>query len=112
MSHREYQELFKDSGWFTPGTRTCLERSVGRALFGRKSDPTRLRSAVHRATRELRVQGLDVTATLGVLGAFVENAGRGCGADRSSLLSGDPLWMLVQTRVLESARDELTQSMA
>jgi hypothetical protein len=107
MARRPYQELFKDDGCFTASTRTCLERSLGRALHGRKSDPMRLRSAVNRATRELRVKGLDVAATLGVLGALVENAGRACGADRSSLLSGDPVWMLVRTRVLESAQREI-----
>lgn len=107
MRHKQYQELFRDSGFFTTGTRTCLERSVGRALFGRKSDPIRLRAAVYRATRELRVQGLGVAATLAVLGTFVEHAGRACAADRSSLVSGDPFWMLVQTRVLESAQREL-----
>jgi hypothetical protein len=107
MARRPYQELFRDDGCFTAGTRTCLERSLGRALLGRKSDPTRLQSAVNRATRELRVRGLDVAATLSVLGALVENAGRACGADRSSLLSGDPFWMGVRTRVLESAQREI-----
>jgi hypothetical protein len=106
-THRRFQELFSGTGRFTPSTRTRLERGVGRALFGHKSDGLYLRRAVCHAARELRVQGLDVAAILAVLGTVVENAGRGCDADKSSLISGEPRWMLVRTRVLESAQREL-----
>lgn len=107
MVHRKYEELFRDTPRFSTGTRHCLERSLGRALFGVKSDPTVLRSAVCRATRELRAQGLDEAATLAVLTAMVEDGGRACGADRGSLLSGQPVWMAVRARVIESSRNEL-----
>ena len=107
MARRKYQELFSGTARFTANTRTCLERAVGKALFGGKGSTMPLRSAVYAATRELGAQGLDAAATLAVLSAVVENAGRACGADRPSLLSGEPLWMLIQTRVLESARLEL-----
>jgi hypothetical protein len=109
MAHRKYQELFWRTERFTPGTRTCLERAVGDALFGHRNDGWPLRAAVCRATRELRAQGLDVSAVLAILGVIVEDAGRACGADRSSLLSGEPLWMGVRTRVLEAVRRELRE---
>jgi len=108
--HRKYRELFSGTDRFTAGTRRCLERTVGRALYGCKGDGYPLQRAVHRATRELQVQGLDGAAILAVLGAVVEQAGRSSGADRSSLLSGEPLWMLVQSRVLASAQRELAPS--
>jgi hypothetical protein len=107
MRYRLYEELFGETHHFSRGTRTRLEKSVGRALFGRKCDPSLLRSAVYRATRELRARGLDAAATLNVLAAMVENGGRACRADRASLLSGQPLWMAVRARVIESAEEEL-----
>ena len=91
MARRKYQELFSGTGRFTPGTRTNLERTVGRALHGHKGSTLPLRSAVSSATRELLAQGLDAAATLTMLGAVVETAGRGCGADRASLMSGEPV---------------------
>ena len=110
MARRKYEELFNDTPQFTTGTRVRLERSVGRALFGRKSDPTVLRSAVCNATRELRAQGLDDEATLAVLAAMVETGGRSCRADRGSLLSGQPVWMAKRDRVIESSRNELAKA--
>jgi hypothetical protein len=107
MARRKYQELFSGTGRFTANTRTCLERAVGRALYGHKGSTMPLRSAVYTATRELRAEGLDAAATLAVLGAVVENAGRACGADRSSLMSGHPVWVPLQQRVLALVRLEL-----
>ena len=112
MARRKYQELFSGTGRFTPGTRTNLERAVGRALHGHKGSTMPLRSAVYTATRELRAEGLDAAATLIALGGLVESAGRACGADRSSLLSGEPVWIVVQARVLELVRHELALSVA
>src|SRR5437867_12754270 len=112
MVHRKFQDLFTGTARFSANTRMCLERSVGRALFGHKCSTVPLRRAVYNATRELRVQGLDVAATLAVLGAIVEDAGRACGADRASLLSGEPLWMPVRIRVLESAHFALENRLA
>jgi hypothetical protein len=112
MARRKYQELFSGTARFTANTRTCLERTVGRALYGHKGATMPLRSAVYNATRELRAQGLDANATLAVLGAVVEAAGCGCRADRSSLLTGEPLWMAVRTLVLDSARHELAGAVA
>src|SRR5438477_271222 len=105
--HRKYRELFMGTDRFTAGTRRCLERSLGRALEGCRSDGYPLQRAVHRATRELQVEGLDSAAILVVLGDVVEFAGQSSGASRCSLLSGQPLWMLVRTRVLASAQHEM-----
>jgi hypothetical protein len=107
MSRRRYSEYFSGTARFTLGTRTCLERAVGRALFNQKGNTLPLRSAVGRATRELRSEGLNAEAVLSVLGVVVEGAGYACGADRVSLISGEPGWIRVRTKVLESARLEL-----
>jgi hypothetical protein len=107
MTRRQYQELFHDTGRFTPGTRTRLERAIGRVLSGGRTSVCTMRSAVASATRELLAEGLNSFATLAVLGAVVENAGRSSSADRSSLISGQPMWMPVRTRVLASAESEL-----
>jgi hypothetical protein len=107
MSRRTYEDLFTRTACFTRSTRTRLERAVGSALYGRRCNPVALQSAVHSATRELHVSGLDDETTLALLGSVVEDAGRSCGADRSSLMSGEPVWLSVQTRVLDSARREL-----
>lgn len=103
MSRREFEGLFSGTGAFTSGTRTCFERSVGRALHGRRCGTTAMRAAVWKATRELSAHGHDRPETLRILGTVVENAGRACGADRASLLSGQPWWMNVRARVLEFA---------
>ena len=58
MARRKYQELFSGTGRFTPGTRTNLERAVGRALHGHKGSTMPLRSAVYTATRALRLFGM------------------------------------------------------
>lgn len=103
MARRMYQDLFSGTGRFTASTRTCLERAIGHALFGRKGASTPLSSAVHNATSELRTQGLNNADILVTLGSIVENAGRSCGADRASLVSGIPRWGAVHTRVLACA---------
>jgi hypothetical protein len=109
ITFRKYQELFTGTSRFTANTRMCLERAIGHALFGRKGATVPLRSAVSHATRELRVQGLGDAAILTTLGSIVEGAGRACGANRTSLLSGIPLWCSVHTRVLASAEHELSR---
>jgi hypothetical protein len=109
-THREFEGLFSGTARFTSNTRVCLERSIGRALLGKKGGVVAMRTAVSKATRELSADGHDSTETLSILAAMVESAGRCCGADRASLVSGVPFWMSVQARVLESAELELSQS--
>jgi hypothetical protein len=107
MPSRKYEELFSGTGRFTTGTRTRLERAIGRALFGYRGGLLPLRSAVRSATHELRGHGLADAAILAILAAVVENAGRSCGADRTALLTGEPTWMPLRTRVVASAEDAL-----
>ncbi|HEU4994920.1 MAG TPA: hypothetical protein VFT29_08870 [Gemmatimonadaceae bacterium] len=109
MKSQTYQGLFSETRRLTANTCMCIERTIGRALFGHRGGAAALRSAVCRATRELREQGLDDLATLAILGAFVEDAGRSCRADRTSLVSGEPVWMQLRRRVLASAELELSR---
>ena len=103
MARRQYEELFHGTARFSRSTRRRLERAVGRVLLGGRTSAVVMRSVVASATAELLAQGLDAVAALAVLGSVVEDAGRGCGADRSSLVSGEPVWLPVRTRVLASA---------
>jgi hypothetical protein len=107
MTRRRYQDLFHGTERFSKSTRLCLERVIGGVLAGRRTSAVVMRNAVGRATRELLAEGLDAVATLAVLGAVVEAAGRGCAADRTSLISGQPTWVPVRSRVLASAETEL-----
>lgn len=107
-TRRRIPELFGPAGHFTAHTRARLDRSLARALGARSGWATALDGAVCEAARELRSEGLDDQAALDVLGALVEDAGRACGADRPSLLSGEPRWLPVRTQVIESARRELS----
>ena len=93
----------------TPDTRTRLDRSLTRAFARRAGGTTALTNAVCRATRELCGAGLDAQVTLKMLGDLVEDAGRACGADRPSLISGEPRWLPIRTRVIETARTELAR---
>ena len=93
---------------FTLSTRGRLERSFVVALQDRwRSSPIPLRKAVRDATHELQAAGLGDQAVLDVLGTFVEEAGRAVGADRLSLISGEPRWVPVRAQVLALARGVL-----
>lgn len=82
------------------GTRERLARALRRSLRNGYGAGTVLREAVSDSARELRAQGMNDPQVLGLLGALVEDAGRTCGADRLNLMSGQPRWMPVRTRVL------------
>lgn len=107
MSRRKYQELFSGTGRFTSSTRRRLERAVGQALFGFRGGLAPLHAAVRSATHELHVHGHADAAILDILGAVVEDAGRACGADRTALVTGEPTWVPLRTRVVASAEREL-----
>ena len=66
-----------------------------------------LDAAVREASRELQAEGLNDGAILVFFGRLVEDAGRACGADRPSLISGELAWVPVRTRVLGFARTAL-----
>jgi len=66
-----------------------------------------LKEAVVEGCRELRATGLSDPEIVAFFGALVEETGRSCGADRSSLMSGQLMWVPVQARVLELVSDAL-----
>jgi hypothetical protein len=101
-------ELAQLTSRFSMSTQGRLMRALTHALRGRRGDsPASLRDSVADASLELRATGLDDDAILSVMGALVEDAGRACGADRPSLMSGELRWMPVRRRVLESVGDAL-----
>jgi len=71
-----------------------------------------LHDAVGDASHELQAAGLSDHAVLIYMGALVENAGRACGANRRSLMSGELRWEPVRTRVLEFASVALRRKTA
>jgi hypothetical protein len=107
VTRRPFQDLFHGTERFSKGTRRRLERAIGGVLIGGRTSAFTMRNAVGSATRELLAEGLDPVATLAVLSALVEAAGRAGTADRTSLISGQPTWVPVRSRVLASAETEL-----
>lgn len=107
VARTKYEYLFTGTRRFTTSTRSRLERAVGRALFGYRGGQASIRLAVRSATQELRAGGVADAEILSILAAVVEDAGRACRADRSSLMSGMPIWVPVQARVIEEATREL-----
>ncbi len=110
MSHlnRAFPELALRLDRFTANTRARLARALVQALRGRRSvSQTALNEAVAEGCRELRATGLSDPDIIAFFGALVEDAGRSCGADRPSLVSGQLMWVPVQARVLELVSDAL-----
>jgi hypothetical protein len=101
---RNYPELARLTDRFTMSTRGRLARALVHALTGRRfGSPSLLHDAVGDASLELRSQGLDDRAVLAFFSVLVADTGRACGADRPSLLSGEPRWLPVRGRVLALA---------
>jgi hypothetical protein len=110
---QNYPELARLTERFTLGTRGRLARALVNALRGRRNDPRApLHDAVGHASHELRAAGLDDHAVLRYFGNLVENAGRACGADRPSLVSGEARWLPVRARVLQFASHALAADLA
>ena len=55
----------------------------------------------------LQAEGLNDGAILQFFGGLVANAGRACGADRPSLMSGESAWVPVRARLLGFVETEL-----
>jgi hypothetical protein len=105
---RGYPELAPRLDRFTASTRAVLSRALVRVLRGhRHNSPATLDEAILTACRELRSAGKDDQAIIEFFGALVEETGRACGADRPSLMSGEPRWVPVRARVLEVVRAAL-----
>jgi hypothetical protein len=100
---RTVPELARLTARFTISTRGRLTRALMHTLRGRSGQSqASLRDAVVDASLELRAAGLGDESILSMMGGLVEDAGRACGADRPSLLSGELRWLPVRRRVLES----------
>jgi hypothetical protein len=106
-THRKYRELFNGTERFSTSTRGRLERAVGRALHGYRGGNVSIQLAVRSAAQELRVEGVSDAEIVAILAAVVEDAGRACGADRASLMTGAPCWLPLRDQVVTSARQEL-----
>jgi hypothetical protein len=108
QSSRAFPELALRLDRFTVSTRASLSRALVRALQGHRRDsPSTLNDAVRAGCRELRVAGADDQAIMEFFAGLVEDTGRACGADRPSLMSGEPRWVPVRARVLELVGDAL-----
>ena len=105
-------ELARFTERFTVSTRGRLGRALIHVLRGRRHASAPLGVAVGDASHELQAAGLDDHAVLTYLGALVENAGRDCGANRRSLMSGQFRWEPVRARVLEFASIALRRKAA
>lgn len=101
---RKFPDLSHATRRFSTQTRSCLERAIVRALSGRGGTTKSLHDAVRLATLELQIEGLNASQIEEVLGSLVEDAGRVCGADRPSLLTGQPRWRAVKEMVLASSQ--------
>ena len=108
QSRRSFPELELSTARFTIRTRGRLTRSLVHALR-RRAHGFRgpLHDAVREASREMRAEGLSDRAILEYLAGLVEDAGRACGADRPSLMSGELAWVPVRALVLGFARTAL-----
>ena len=95
---------------FSSDTRKRLSRSLVHALRGRRYDARALNEAIDASCRELRLAGLDDEGIEEFLGALVEETGRTCGADRPSLVSGEPRWIPVRAQVLDLTRAALSRA--
>ena len=111
---RHFPQLSTFTDRLTAGTGGRLARALVHVLRGHRQQTSShlLESAVRDASRELRVVGLADHAVLAFLSDFVEDAGRACGADSPSLVSGQLRWMPVRTRVLEFATAALLHDAA
>jgi hypothetical protein len=112
-TNRAFPELDSFLNRFTTSTRLRLSRWLVKALRRRKHDSgSSLDGAVVDACHELQAQGLLDQAILEFFSDLVEETGRACGADRPSLVSGEPRWMPIRAYVLEVATTALSNSLS
>jgi hypothetical protein len=110
QTHRDFPQLADLTRRFTASTSGRLARALVRVLrTPGHSSATPLRNVIVDASNELRAAGLDNLAVLSFLGALVEEAARACGANGRSVLSGEPRWLSVRTRVLSLANAALLE---
>jgi hypothetical protein len=90
---------------FAPRMRTRLDRAIGQALMSSARSAPTLRRAVTAGAQQLRQSGYSTDAITTLFAALVEDAARARALDARSLVSGQPRWLDVRSRVLTWAAD-------
>ena len=90
---------------FAPRMRTRLDRAIGQALMSSARSAPALRRAVTAGAQQLRRSGYSTEAITTLFAALVEDAARARALDARSLVSGQPRWLDVRSRVLAWAAD-------
>jgi hypothetical protein len=85
----------------TPRFKTRLERAVTQALVNPTRSLPTLRRAVIAATHELRHHGFDDDRIRALFARLVEDVARARALDSTSIVSGQPRWVELMTRVNE-----------
>lgn len=90
---------------FAPRMRTRLDRALAQALVTPARSAPTLRRAVTLGAQQLRSSGYSPDAITALFGALVEDAARARSLDARSIVSGQPRWLDVRSRVLAWAAD-------
>jgi hypothetical protein len=85
----------------TPRFKTRLERAVTQALVNPTRSLPTLRRAVIAATRELRQHDFDDARIHALFARLIEDVARTRSLDSTSIVSGQPRWIDLTTRVNE-----------
>jgi hypothetical protein len=111
QTQRDFPQLADLTRRFSTSTSGRLARALVHVLrTPGHSSATPLRNVIVDASHELRAGGMDDQAVLTFLGTLVEEAARACGANGRSVLSGEPRWMPIRTRVLSLANAALAEA--
>ena len=96
ISHRDTADITVP---FNPRLRTRLERAIAQAVHSPTRAMPTLRRAVLVATAELRAQGFEDERISVLLGRLVEEVVRARALDTRSIVSGQPRWIEVRSKV-------------
>jgi len=84
---------------FNPRLKTRLERAIAQAVHSPTRAMPTLRRAVLVATAELRAKGFEDGRISTLLGQLVEEVVRARDLDTRSIVSGQPRWIEVRSKV-------------
>jgi len=90
---------------FNPRLKTRLERAIAQAVHSPTRAMPTLRRAVLVATAELRAQGYQDERISALLGQLVEDVVRARALDTRSIVSGQPRWSEVRSKVMQWTLD-------
>lgn len=99
MGNRRY--ALEIAAPLTPRFKTRLERAVTQALVNPTRSLPTLRRAVIAATEELRRHDFDDERIRALFGRLIEDVARARALDATSIVSGQPRWVELTTRVKE-----------